>query len=63
MFEIVDSVGMRFSILNAVCLGTIYDQAWIVREFESLRSPKPIEKLICLNRCLYLATQNPRKNV
>ena len=23
VFEIVDSVGMRFSILNAVCMGTI----------------------------------------
>ena len=34
MFEIVDSVGLRFSILNAVCMGTTYDQAWIVRESE-----------------------------
>ena len=32
VFEIVDSVAMRFSILNAVCVGTTYDQAWIVRE-------------------------------
>ena len=31
MFEIADSIGMRFSILNAVCTGTTYDQAWIVR--------------------------------
>ena len=31
VFEIVDSVSMRFSILNAVCMGTTYDQAWIVR--------------------------------
>ena len=36
MFEIVDSVGMRFSVLNAVCMGTTYDQAWIVRESEKL---------------------------
>ena len=39
VFEIVDSVGIRFSILNAVCMGTTYDQAWIVRESESLGSP------------------------
>ena len=39
MFEMVDSVGMRFSILNAVCMGTAYDQAWIVRESENLGSP------------------------
>ena len=32
VFEIVDSVGMRFSILNAVCMRTTYDQARIVRE-------------------------------
>ena len=38
VFEIVDSVGKRFSILNAV-LGTTYDQAWIVRESENLGSP------------------------
>ena len=31
VFEIVDSVGMRFAILNAVCMETTYDQAWIVR--------------------------------
>ena len=39
VFEIVDSVGMRFSILNAVCMGTTYDQAWIVRESENPGSP------------------------
>ena len=39
VFEIVDSVGMRFSILNAVCTGTRYDQSWIVRESETLGSP------------------------
>ena len=39
VFEIVDSVGMRFSILNAVCIGTTYGQAWIVRESETLGSP------------------------
>ena len=38
-FEIVDSLGMRFSILNAVCMETTYDQAWIVRESENLGSP------------------------
>ena len=38
-FEMVDSVGMRFSILNVVCMGTTYDQAWIVRESENLGSP------------------------
>ena len=38
-FEIVDSVGTRFSIFNAVCMGTTYDQAWIVRESENLGSP------------------------
>ena len=36
VFEIVDSVDMRFSILNPVCTGTTYDQAWIVRESETL---------------------------
>ena len=35
VFEIVDSV----SILNAVCMGTTHDQAWIVRESENLGSP------------------------
>ena len=30
---------MRFSILNAVCMETTHDQAWIVRESESLGSP------------------------
>ena len=39
VFEIVDSVGMRFSILNAVCMGTTHDQAWIVGESENLGSP------------------------
>ena len=39
MFEIVDSVGKRSSILKAVCMGTTYDQAWIVTESESLGSP------------------------
>ena len=39
VFEILDSVGMRFSILNAVCMGTTYDRAWIVRESETLGSP------------------------
>ena len=34
VFETVGSVGMRFSILNAVCMGTTYDQAWIVRQSE-----------------------------
>ena len=38
VFEIVDSVGMRFLILNAVCMGTTYDQAWSVRESETLGS-------------------------
>ena len=39
VFEIVDSVGMRFSILNAVCMGTTCDHACIVRESETLGSP------------------------
>ena len=39
VFEIVDSVGMRISILNAVCMGTTYDQALIARESETLGSP------------------------
>ena len=39
MFEIVDSVGMRFSIQNAACMGTTYDQAWIVIGSETLGSP------------------------
>ena len=39
VFEIVDSLGTRLSILNAVCMGTTCDQSWIVREFESLGSP------------------------
>ena len=33
------SIGMRFSILKAVCMGTTYDQTWSVRESESLGSP------------------------
>ena len=40
VFEIVDSVGIRFSILNSVCTGTTYDQAWNVRESETLGSPQ-----------------------
>ena len=39
LLEIVDSVGMHFSILNAVCMGTTCDQAWILRESETLGSP------------------------
>ena len=39
VFEIVDSVGMRFSILNAVCMGITHDQAWIVRRSVNLGSP------------------------
>ena len=39
MCEIVDSVGMRFSILSAVCMGATYDRAWSVSESESLGSP------------------------
>ena len=39
VFEIVESVGMRFSILNAVCMETAYKQAWIVRESENFVSP------------------------
>ena len=35
VFEIVDSVGMRFSIMNAVCMGTTCDQAWIARELRA----------------------------
>ena len=30
---------MRFSILNAVCMGPTYVQAWIVRESDTLSSP------------------------
>ena len=30
--SIVYSVGVRYAILNAVCMGTTHDQAWIVRE-------------------------------
>ena len=30
MFEIVGSIGMRFSILIVVCMESTYDQAWIV---------------------------------
>ena len=39
VFEIVDTVGVRHSILNAVFMRTTYDQAWFVRESESLGSP------------------------
>ena len=35
----VDVFEMHFSILNAVCMGTTYDQAWIVRESQSNGSP------------------------
>ena len=48
VFEIVDSVGTRFSILNAVCMGATYDQAWIVRESESLGSSSHA----CLRVCV-----------
>ena len=34
VFEVVDSVGLRFPILNAFSMGTTNDQAWIVRESE-----------------------------
>ena len=37
VFEVLDATGKRFSMLNAVCMGTTYDQSWIVRESESLR--------------------------
>ena len=33
------------------------------RSEEEMLRKKPIEKLICLNRCLYLVTQSQRKNV
>ena len=39
VFEIVDIVGVRCSILNADNMSTTYDQAWIVRESECLGSP------------------------
>ena len=39
VFEIVDSGAVRFSILNAVSMGTTDDQSWIVRESETLGSP------------------------
>ena len=39
VFEIVDSLGTRFSILNAVCMETTYHQAWFVRESENFVSP------------------------
>ena len=45
VFEMVDSIFMRFSIMNAVCIGTTYDQAWIVRESESLGSPSSHARL------------------
>ena len=45
VFEIVDSVGMRFSILNAVCMGNTYDQARIARESETLGSPSSHARL------------------
>ena len=38
MFEIAYSVGMRFSILHAVCMGITYDETWIMRESENLGS-------------------------
>ena len=41
---------MRFSILNAVCMGTTHDQAWIVRESESLGSPS---SHACLRVCVH----------
>ena len=39
VFEIVDSVGSLFSIIDVVCMGTTYDEAWIVRGSETLGSP------------------------
>ena len=45
----LDATGNRFSILDAVCMGTTDDQAWIVQESESLGSPLSHE---CL-RLLY----------
>ena len=51
MFEIVDSVGMRFSILNAVCMGTTFDEAWIVRESETLGSLRR-HTHVCEHSCM-----------
>ena len=39
LFEVVYSVGIRFSILNAVFMRTTFDQSCIVRESESHGSP------------------------
>ena len=49
MFEIIDSADVLFSILNAVCVGTTYDQAWIVRESEVHDSPS---SQVCLQACV-----------
>ena len=32
VFEIIDPVGVCFSVSDAICVGPSYDQAWIVRE-------------------------------
>ena len=68
VFEIVDSDGMRFSILNAVCMGTTYDQAWIVRESESLGSPSShacsrafVHRWTCWAGCLNAANEMTRR--
>ena len=45
VFEGLDATGKQISILNAVCMGTTHDQAWIVRESESLGSPSSHECL------------------
>ena len=45
VFEVVDAIAKRLSILSAVCMGTTSDQAWIVRESESLGSPSSHECL------------------
>ena len=39
-------------------------KCWEIKTWnkEEMLRKKPIEKLTCLNRCLYLATPNPRKN-
>ena len=42
---------MRFSILNAVCMGTTFDEAWIVRESETLGSLRHHVR-VCEHSCM-----------
>ena len=51
VFEVLDAIGKHFSVLNSICMGTTHDQAWIVRESESLGSSYSRENLKSFVEC------------